>query len=135
MLTDTFTINSVVSEDGQSMAAVDYEVFEHPDNKLVYINRVLHTGPFVDQLTFYRNAAKPNGLFFGVGRPEFRYTKSVEVLDRASNPIEAPLVIKVNASIPVGTNDTQIYRAIQVVGGLMAHVDIKDKFWPLQELR
>lgn len=87
---------------------IDYSRFDVYQNRSVY-NSEDHTISSADTLTLYRTLPKQSGNFKGQAKSAAKFSKTLSVLGVDGATVQAPLILEVSVSIPVGASlETQL---------------------------
>lgn len=84
-----------------TLVSKDFNRFDVYQNRSVY-NSEDHTISSPDTLTFYRTVPKQSGNFKGQAKSAAKFSKNLTVVGVDGADVQAPLILEVSASIPVG---------------------------------
>lgn len=95
----------------------------------VGVDSVTYAGPsqtvsIVDSLTFSRSLPKPTAVFSGVAKPNFKFSRTVN-LAGALTP-SAPLILNCGLSVPVGAASADIDAICADAGAFLSSAAGKD---------
>lgn len=95
--------------------------FTELGNATVYIERGHHTADKRSQLVLSRNTPKRNGASRGVTRTMVKYTADVDVPSASdvTSTIRVPLILSLEASVPVGTDRADYLKALAVFAAIL----------------
>lgn len=126
------SITLSVDEENDGVGPVNHVFtrFEEYLNRSVYIGSD-HTLSTKNTLGLYRTFPKPSGNFKGVAKTAFKFSQDVGVMGSdGTSTINAPIIIDVGFSIPVGATHAQILIARQRA---LALLDLDAIMTPLNE--
>lgn len=108
MQPNTITLNVDLLNDGNT-TPVTYTRFSEYENRVVYVNKAVHTDEARDMITFYRSFPVKSGNFKGVRKTSVKITKDFVVpgVDD-STTVTAPLIQEFSVSRPVGLTAAQM---------------------------
>lgn len=85
------------------------------------------------EVSFLRSVPKPNGNYPGNARGTVKLTWDTEVTDRLGATIVAPIIVTIQASVPVGVNPSVFADIMANAAAALNHADLpEDVFYDLQ---
>lgn len=97
--------------------------FDEYQNRSVY-NSADHTIVAKDTLSLYRTPPKTSGNFRGTAKTAVKFSKDLVVLGVDGSNLNAPIILEVSFSIPVGATTAQMLSLRQRVIALLDRDDI-----------
>lgn len=132
MLDDTITLAVDVANNATTVDK-DFSRFDVYQNRTVYISED-HSILSPDTLSFYRTLPKTSGNFRGQAKTAFKFSKSLTVAGIDGADVQAPFILEVSASIPVGATEATMMEIRQRAIALLDRDDLMVPFQATQEI-
>lgn len=128
------TITLAVDEaNNATLVDKGYDRFDVYQNRAIY-NSEDHTISSPDTLTFYRTLPKQSGNFKGQAKSAAKFSKTLTVSGVDGADVQAPLIIEVSASVPVGATEAVQLEMRQRAVALLDRDDIMVALMGLLEI-
>lgn len=110
-----------------------YERYEDGPNRSVYVTSA-HTPAFRDQVTLLRTLPTKTGNFKGVSKGSLKLTADQTVLGVDGSNVQAPLILELSFSAPVGATAAVIKEYRQRVIAMLDDDTFMDKLMIQQQV-
>ena len=118
MQDNTITL-AVDTANSGSTTSTAYCRYAEELNRSTYITSSHVPNSTVDSMTFGRTLPTKNGTFFGTGKSQVKFTKTVSVAASDGTTLKVPLIIDIGFSVPVGTSSAEVVKLRQTALALL----------------
>lgn len=130
MLDNTITLPVDTLNNGTT-TNLSYTRYDEYLNRTGYISENHQPGER-DTLTFYRTLAKSVGTFKGTRKTTAKFTRDFEVATTDGGAIQAPAIVELNFSVPIGVSTADIVKIRQTAVALLDDDTLMDQLNVLQ---